>query len=169
MAKGWPERLSALGYVAGQNSVLEFRFPEGRPERLPPLAANLVASGVDIIVAQVSSVAHVAKKTTETVPIVVLSIVEPGGRGLVASLNRPGGNITGFLYDGEAEITGKRIQLLKDIVPKLKTLAILGNPDAAGFKAYIDIYDGIGRALGVRLQLAPVRRARSSGVRGRIL
>jgi putative tryptophan/tyrosine transport system substrate-binding protein len=115
------------GWVEGKNISIEYRYAEGRRDRLPDLVADLVRLKVDIIVASVNTDALVAKKTTRTIPIVMASAGDPVATGLVDSLARPGGNITG-LSQMAPEMAGKRLELLKEIVPKLSRVAVLWNP-----------------------------------------
>ena len=120
--------LRDLGYVEGQNITLEYRFAEGRAERLPGLAADLVRLRPDVILALGGDVAASAKRATDTVPVVFASSADPVQLGLVAGLARPGGNATGvtFILD---ELAGKRIQLLQEAAPRISRVAILWNPD----------------------------------------
>jgi putative tryptophan/tyrosine transport system substrate-binding protein len=119
--------LRDLGWVEGKNISIEYRYAEGRRDRLPDLVADLVHLKVDIIVASVNTDALVAKKATSTIPIVMASAGDPVATGLVDSLARPGGNITG-LSQMAPEMAGKRLELLKEIVPKLSRVAVLWNP-----------------------------------------
>jgi len=119
--------LRDLGWVEGKNISIEYRYAEGRNDRLPDLVADLVRLKVDIIVAAVNTDALAAKKATKTIPIVVASAGDPVALGLVESLARPGGNITG-LSQVAPELAGKRLELLKEIVPKLSRVAVLWNP-----------------------------------------
>ena len=119
--------LHDLGWVEGKNISIEYRYAEGRNDRLPDLAADLVRLKVDIIVASISTDALAAKNATRAIPIVVASAGDPVGSGLVESLGRPGGNITG-LSQIAPELAGKRLELLKEIVPKLSRVAVLWNP-----------------------------------------
>ena len=126
------EGLRSLGYRVGENVAIEYRFADGKMERMPALAADLVRLGVDIIIASgfiPSTVA--AMKATTTIPIVMTTGVDPVGAGLVASLARPGGNVTGLAVDAGGEILGKRFQMLKEALPNLSRLGILFNPDVA--------------------------------------
>jgi putative tryptophan/tyrosine transport system substrate-binding protein len=128
--KAFEEGLRSLGYRVGENVVIEYRFADGQMERLPALAADLVRLGVDIIIAAgfiPSTVA--AMKATTTIPIVMATGVDPVGAGLVTSLARPGGNVTGLAVDTGGEILGKRFELLKETLPNLSRLGILWNPD----------------------------------------
>lgn len=117
--------LRGLGWVEGKNIAIEYRYADGRTDRLPDLAADLVRLKVDIIVAAVSTDALAVQKASRAIPIVVASMGDPSG--LVESLARPGGNITG-LSQMALELVGKRLELLKDIVPKLSRVAVLWNP-----------------------------------------
>jgi len=119
--------LRDLGYVEGKNIVIEYRYAEGKRDRLPDLAADLVRLKVDIIVASVNTDALAAKNATREIPIVVASGGDPVALGLVESLARPGGNVTG-LSQISPELAGKRLELLKEIVPKLSRVAVLWNP-----------------------------------------
>jgi putative ABC transport system substrate-binding protein len=123
------QELSKLGWIEGKNIVIEYRFAEGKRERLPELAANLVRLKVDLIVASGLPPAHVAKKATTTIPI-VMTTGDPVGQGLVASLARPGGNVTG-LSSLNPELSTKRLEVLKDAVPKLVRLGYLRPPEAS--------------------------------------
>ena len=119
--------LRDLGYVEGKNILIEYRYAEGKSDRLPDLAADLVRLKVDIIVASVNTDALAAKNATKTIPIVVASAGDPVAFGLVESLARPGGNVTG-MSQLSPELAGKRLELLKEIVPKLYRVAVLWNP-----------------------------------------
>ena len=119
--------LRDLGWVEGKNVSIEYRYAEGKSDRLPELAADLVRLKVNIIVAAVNTDALAAKNATRTIPIVVASAGDPVAIGLVASLARPGGNITG-LSQISPELAGKRLELLKEIVPKLSRVAVIWNP-----------------------------------------
>jgi putative tryptophan/tyrosine transport system substrate-binding protein len=120
--------LRDLGWVEGKNISIEYRYAEGRNDRLPDLAADLVRLKVDIIVASVATDAVVAKKATRTIPIVMAAPGDPVATKLVESLARPGGNITG-LSQIAPELAGKRLELLKETVPKLSRVAVLWNPE----------------------------------------
>ena len=127
--RGWFEGgLREYGYVPGTNVMLERRFAEGRLERLPDLAAELVRLGVDVIVAPSERGAIAAKQATLVTPIVMVVGINPVGQGLVQNLARPGGNVTGFTADPGPEIIAKRLQLLLEIVPSTRTLALLTEP-----------------------------------------
>ncbi len=123
--------LRELGYVEGKNIVIEHRWAEGKLDRLPALAAELVRLKVDIIVSAGPTVTRVAKEATVTIPIVMAFDNDPVGNGFVASLARPGGNITG-LSSLSSEISGKQLELLKEIVPRLSRVAVIGNSTNPG-------------------------------------
>jgi putative ABC transport system substrate-binding protein len=125
------EGLRELGYVEGKNIVIEWRSAEGKLDRLPALAAELVRLKVDIIVTAGPSLTHAAKEATSTIPIVMTFDPDPVGSGFVASLARPGGNITG-LSTLSPEISGKQLELLKETVTKLSRVAVLGNSTSPG-------------------------------------
>src|SRR5215471_596131 len=114
--------LRDLGYVEGKDIIIEYRYGEGKPDRLPALAAELVSLKIDIIVTGGSSPTLAAKEATVTIPIVMTQDIDPVGSGFVASLARPGGNITG-LSNFAPELSGKRIELLKEIVPRISRVA----------------------------------------------
>jgi ABC-type uncharacterized transport system substrate-binding protein len=123
--------LRELGYVEGKNIVIEYRYAEGKLDRLSALAVELVRLGVDVIVLAGPASIRPAKEATSTIPIVMANDADPVGSGVVASLARPGGNITG-LSNLAPEISGKRLELLKEIVPRLSRLAILGTSTTSG-------------------------------------
>ena len=123
--------LRELGYVEGKNIVIEYRYAEGKLDRLPALAAELVRLKVDVIVATGPPSTRAAKEATATIPIVMAQDSDPVGTGFVASLARPGGNITG-LATLAPELSGKRLELLKEIVPKLSRVAVFGTSTLPG-------------------------------------
>jgi putative ABC transport system substrate-binding protein len=118
--------LQEFGYVEGQNFVIEYRSADGRPERFPGLATEMVRLKVDLILTRGTSAALAAKNATRTIPIVMLASSDPVGTGVVASLARPGGNVTG-LSGFTRELAAKRVQLLKEIVPRAARIAVLLN------------------------------------------
>ena len=123
--------LQELGYVEGKNIVIEYRSAEGRIDQQPALAAELVRLKVEVIVTSGSTATADAKKATLTIPVVMTNDNDPVGNGFVASLARPGGNITG-LSTFSSELSGKRLELLKEIVPKLSRAAVLGTSIFSG-------------------------------------
>jgi ABC-type uncharacterized transport system substrate-binding protein len=147
--------LRELGYVEGKNIVIEWRHHEGQIDRLPALANELVRLKVDIIVALGPPAARAAKGATTTVPIVMMQVGDPVGSGFVASLARPGGNITG-LASLAPELGGKRLELLKEIIPRLTRVAVFGtstNPDNAQSLREVELAAG---AMKVKLQYLDV-------------
>ena len=149
--------LSELGWVEGQNVVIEYRFAEGRYNRLPDLAAELVRLKVDIIVAGGTAACAAAKNATGTIPIVMASVGDPVGAGLIGSLARSGGNLTGLSYSVGLETVGKGLELLKETVPKLRRVAILSNPANPAQPLAIRDVKVAARSLGVQLQLLEAR------------
>jgi len=151
--------LRDLGYVEGRNVVIEYRFAEGKRERLPALAAELVALKVDVIVAPSTPAALAAKQATKTIPIVFAGVPDPVTSGLVTSLARPGGNVTGLSFLAP-ELVGKRLELLALAVPGVTRVAFLWQPGAVGERTEKDMLKGAevaARALGVRLQFLEAR------------
>ena len=127
LLEAFRQELRKLGWIEGKNIAIEYRFAEQKNERLPELAAELVRLKVDLIVTSGALTALVAKKATSTIPIVMASSVDPVGEGLIGSLARPGGNVTGFSSLG-AELNTKRLEILKDAVPKLARVGLLRTP-----------------------------------------
>ena len=130
-----PKALRELGYVEGQNLTIEWRFADGDAARLPDLAADLVRLNVDVILATFMPEILAAKQATSSIPIVMISSVDPVGNGLVASLARPGGNVTGMTIQ-PPEFGGKQVELIKQAVPKLSRLAVVWDPLYPGFMAF---------------------------------
>jgi putative tryptophan/tyrosine transport system substrate-binding protein len=151
--------LRDLGYVAGSNLVIEYRDAEGKVERLPALAAELIALKVDVIVAPNTVAALAAKQVTSTLPIVFAVAADPVASGLVTSLARPGGNVTGLSILA-SELAGKCLELLAQAVPGVSRLVILWTPGALGERTDKDMLkgaDAAGRVLGVQLQFVEAR------------
>jgi putative ABC transport system substrate-binding protein len=146
--------LGALGYVEGRNIVFEHRYAEGKLARLPDLASDLVLSKPDLIIAAGGDVAPFAKRATGTIPIVMITSADPVQGGLVASLARPGGNVTGVTFVS-SDLAGKRLQFLKEAAPGVTRVAVLWNPDHPDgeFPATL----AAGRSLGVQVQSLEVR------------
>ena len=143
--------LSETGYVEGQNVAIEYRWAEGSYDRLPALAADLLGRNVDLIAASGPS-ALAAKNATSTIPIVFTGVSDPVGGGLVASLARPGSNVTGFSVHN-LELTPKRLELLTELVPQAKVIALLGNPNNSYAERFIGDAQEAARAKGVQRQL----------------
>jgi putative ABC transport system substrate-binding protein len=147
--------LSELGYVEGKNIVIEYRFAEGQFDRLPALAAELVRLKAEVIVTTGPQPTRPAKAATSTIPIVMAHDPDPVGNGFVASLARPGGNITG-LATLAPEISGKQLELLKEIVPRLSRVAVFGTSTRPGNAQSLKETDLAAGTLGVRLQYLDV-------------
>ena len=150
--------LRERGWVEGQNIVIEFRWAEGRVDRLPALAEELVRLKVDAIVASPTPAALAARNATRTIPIVGMSLTEPVEVGLVASLARPGGNVTGVTYGVDTDIFGKQLGLLKEAIPKVRRVTVLYNPGNSPAQPLImsSVKDAA-RSLGLQLQLLEAR------------
>ena len=150
--------LRELGWVEGQNIVIEYRYAEGRTDRLPGLADELVRLKVDVIAASPTPAALAARNATRTIAIVGMGLTEPVGLGLVASLARPGGNVTGVTYSVDADIFGKQLELLKEAVPKVRRVAVLSNPGSSpALPLTISSVKAAARSLGLQLQLLVAR------------
>ena len=147
--------LRELGYAEGKNIVIEWRAAEEKLDRLPALAAELVRLKVDIIVTAGSSPTRAAKEATNTIPIVMAQDPDPVGSGFVASLARPGGNITG-LATLAPELNGKRLELLKETVPKLSRVAVFGTSTQPGNAQSLKEVELVAKAFGVKLQYLDV-------------
>jgi putative ABC transport system substrate-binding protein len=130
-SEAFRQGLGELGYVEGKNVIIEYRYAEGKLDRVRGLAAELVRLKVDVIVTGGATNTRAAKEATSTIPIVMAQDPDPVGNGLVASLARPGGNITG-LSSLSAELSGKRMELLREVLPKLSRVAVLGTAINAG-------------------------------------
>lgn len=160
-ASGWASRIEALraglrdlGWVEGKNIVFEFRWADGHYDRLPALAAELVHGQADVLITHGTPGSRATKLATTAVPIVMVLVGDPVGAGLVASLARPGGNITGTTFFS-AELAAKRIELLKQAVPRIRRIAALVNSDNP---TGVDAVRATARSLGVQLELFGVRR-----------
>jgi putative ABC transport system substrate-binding protein len=149
------ERLSALGYVEGKNIVIEERSAEGHPERRAELARELVASRVDIIVTPTVATSTAARQATSTIPIVMVHAGDPVGAGLIASLARPGGNVTGTT---NLLLGGKQVELIRELVPRAVKLAMLVNPSNAGTRTYVADATETCRRLNCGITVAEVTR-----------
>jgi len=149
------QRLSALGYVEGKNILLEERSADGRPERLNALARELAALKVDAIVAPAAAASRAARQATNSIPIVMVHAGDPVGAGLIASLARPGGNVTGTT---NLSYAGKQVELVHELAPRAVNLAILLNPTNAGARAYVVEAMDAGRRFNLRISVAEVTR-----------
>ena len=148
--------LRDLGWVEGKNISIEYRHAEGRHDRLPELAADLVRLKVDVIVTAATSDALAAQRATKAIPIVMVAAGNPVANGLVESLARPGGNVTG-LSQMLQEVSGKRLELLKEMVPKLSRVAVLWNPNSASATLNWEENQQPARQLGIQLHSLEVR------------
>jgi putative ABC transport system substrate-binding protein len=152
---GFFDGLRQLGYIEGQNIVIESRYSEGNSARLPILAGELVQLDVDVIVAAAHA-ANAARAITSTIPIVMPNHGDPIGSGLVASLARPGGNVTG-LSTLTPDLVGKQLQLLQEVMPQLSRIAVLSNPANPNHPQHLRNANAAAQALKVRLQILEVR------------
>lgn len=148
--------LRGRGYVDGQNVVVEFRSTDGNVDQLPQLAEELVRSKVDVILASAAPSALAAKKATTSLPIVFVAVFDPVELGLVPSLARPGGNVTGLAFSS-ADLAGKRLQLFSELVPKLKRVAMLWEGANPGNLLQLKGAEAAARTLGMAFQSVPVR------------
>lgn len=153
------EGLRELGYLEGRNVAFEYRFAEDKNERLPGLAAELVRRKVDVILTHGSPATRAAKDATSTIPIVMVGTGDPVGTGFVASLARPGGNVTG-LSTIDVGLAAKRLELLKEAVPKLSHVAVLRNPANPSGGPQLKETLAAARSLGIQTQLFEVRDAK---------
>ena len=151
--------LQDLGYIEGKNIVIEYRWAEGTYDRFPELAAELVRLKVDVIIAPQTLAALAAKNATKTIPVITVTPVDPVGAGLVASLARPGGNVTGLSQFSSTEITGKQLELLKEVFKNLNQVAVLTNPGNRSVASLVKEAKVAARSLGVELFIVEVREA----------
>jgi putative ABC transport system substrate-binding protein len=155
--KAFRQALRELGYIEGQNVVIEYRSADGRIERLPDLVRELIDLKVDVIVAGATPAGRAAHQATKTIPIIVSAMGDPIGDGFVASLARPGGNVTGTTFLGP-ELVPKRLALLKELLPSASRVAVLWHPGAFGDQTMKEMQKEIGDAagpLGLQLQFSP--------------
>jgi putative ABC transport system substrate-binding protein len=157
---GLREGLSELGYIDGQNIRIETRCANGRFEKLPQLAIELVHLNVEVLVASLTQASLEAKKATATIPIVMAGVGDPAAVGLIASLSHPGGNVTGTSSLLSSDIVGKQLELLKEIFPGVSGVAVLWNPANASFQALqLRQAEQAAKAGGLQLQLFEARSA----------
>ncbi len=157
LAKALDEGLRELGYVEGRNIVVERRFANGKQERLPALATELARLKVDVIVTGSNPVIAAVKQATATIPVVMAVSRDPVGAGFIASLARPGGNITGLTSDPTPELFAKNLALLKEAVPRVSRVAFFWNPVPPGGGAYKNAVESGARRLGLAFQSVEVR------------
>jgi putative ABC transport system substrate-binding protein len=148
--------LRDLGYIDGKNILVEYRYAEGKPDRIPSLVAELVQLKVDVLVTPVFPAIIAAKQATKTIPIVMVTLVDPVATGLIDSLAHPGGNVTG-LTNLARELSGKRLELLTEVVPKLGRVGVLWDVSAPAAAIGFKEYEAVARALKIRLQSLEVR------------
>jgi putative ABC transport system substrate-binding protein len=151
--------LRELSYVEGKNIVIEWRSADGKLDRLPALAAELVRLKVAVIVTSGGALTRRAKEATSTIPIVMTNDPDPVGDGFVASLARPGGNITG-LSTFAPELSGKRLEILREVVPKLSRVAVLGSSTATGYAQTLKEIEPAAKAFKMQLQFIDVLHAK---------
>jgi putative ABC transport system substrate-binding protein len=155
-ADGLRQGLRDLGWVEGRNIAVEVRFAEGKTDLLPALAAELVRLKVDLIVTSTTPAALAAKQATTTIPIVIGFAADPVGSGIVASLARPGGNITGWTHSG-LELRAKYLEFLKEAVPEATRFGVLWNPSNQAHQPSLKVIEGAAQRLKVELHLAGVQ------------
>jgi putative ABC transport system substrate-binding protein len=155
--KAFADGLRENGFVEGQNIIIERRFMEGRAERASAFAAEMVRLNVDIIVTSGPQSHHAAKQATTTIPIVMANAFDPVADGLVASLARPGGNITGLVQIVSADLAGKRIQLFKDAVPQISRVAVLMQPDTTTDQAQWRVLERAAKSMGIAVHVVEAR------------
>ena len=156
LAEAFQQGLRELGYVDGQNVVVEYRLTDGSVDPLPQLAEDLVRSKVNVILASGGAAAVAAEKATTSVPIVLVGVYDPVELGVTASLSHPGANITGLAVVS-ADLFGKRLELLRELVPQLRRVAVISHPANPPDRLQLNAVEVAARALGVQLQLVPVR------------
>jgi putative ABC transport system substrate-binding protein len=157
LTSAFEDALRDLGYVEGRNAVFERRFAGGKQGRLPELAAELVQLNVDVIVTGGNPVIAAVKRATATIPVVMATSRDPVGSGFVTSLARPGANITGMSGDPGPEVQGKRLELLKQAVPRASRIALLWNPLFPGVESYRKAVESAAQTLGVSLHAVEAR------------
>src|SRR5215469_10877261 len=160
--EGLTRGLARHGFVTGSNLIIEARFADAKPERLPGLVKELIDAKVDAIMAVSYPAARAAKDATKTIPIVIDAASDPVGTGLVASLSRPGGNVTG-LSDMAAELSVKRLEFLRELVPSAKKVAMLYNASDPAMTARYHVAETVAPALGITLQPLGVREPEEFG------
>jgi putative ABC transport system substrate-binding protein len=154
--QGFRQGLRELGYIEGRNATVEWRWSDGRPERLPALAMELAGLEVDVIVASGTQAVRAAKQATVTIPVVMTVSQYPDRMGLVASLARPGGNVTG-MTSMAPEVAGKRLQLLKEVGPEAQRIAAVFNPDSQVELHWLREVQAAAAVLRVQIQPTEVR------------
>jgi putative ABC transport system substrate-binding protein len=156
LLEAFRQGLRENGYVEGQNIEIEYRFGDGKSDRYPDLAAELVRRKVDVIVTSSTRAIKAVKNATSTIPIVMAAVADPVGTGLIASLAHPGGNVTG-LSMRSPELSGKRLQLLKEVAPRVRRVGILWNPANEGNAVSLQDTQTVAQRIGLKLQSIEVR------------
>ena len=156
--EAFQKALRELGWIEGQNLIIEYRWAEGKVERLPELAADLVRLKVDLIVAPAGSAALAAKKATNSIPVVMIFPDAPVEMGLVSSLRRPGGNVTGTTSAPGPEIFSKQLQLLMEVIPRASRLVFLFNPENPGYANQLKEVDATASSQRIHIQRVEVRK-----------
>ena len=158
LLQAFRQRLEHLGHIEGRDIAIEFRYADNNFDRLPGLAAELVKQKVDIIVTMATPAALAARKATSAIPIVAVSVTDPVGQGLVESLARPGGNVTGLTFSVGLDIFSKSLELLKEAVPGLQMVALLVNPANPFHEAAANQMEAAARGLNLRAGVFQARR-----------
>jgi putative tryptophan/tyrosine transport system substrate-binding protein len=161
--QGFLQGLRDLGYADGQNIAIEYRWTAGQYDRFPEFAAELVQLNVDLIVAAVTSAALAARNATNTIPIVTVLVNDPVSLGLVTSLARPGGNVTGLTSAAGPGLYAKQLELLKAVRPNISRIAVLTNPANPGSAIQVKETQIAARSFGVLYQLIPAERPEQLG------
>ena len=156
-AAAFVQRLRELGWIEGRTVAIEYRWTEGRNERVAEIASEFVRLKVDVIVTYANTTAAAIKRTVTTIPIVFAAAGDPVGTGLVASLARPGGNVTGLSIQ-QTDLAGKRLEILRDLLPNLHTLAILANAGSPNAVLEMSEADAAARRLGLAVVRSEVRK-----------
>jgi ABC-type uncharacterized transport system substrate-binding protein len=151
------QRLRELGWVEDRNVKIEYRWADGRTERAAEIVVEFVRLNVDVIVTQASALVTVAKQATSTIPIVFATAADPVGTGLVASLARPGGNVTGISTQTQ-DLAGKRLELIREVVPGIRRLAIMAHIGSPGSVAEMNEVQDAAKMLGLNVLLLEIRR-----------
>ena len=157
LAEAFRQGLRNLGYVEGRNIAIEYRYSEGNDSRLPDLAGELVRLKIDVIFAPTTTAALAAKNATSEIPIITATAADPVGSGLVGSLARPGGNVTGLSLLASLEISGKQLELIKEALPKLTRVAVLADPVSPPTAGLLKEVQQAARSLGVQLRIVEAR------------
>jgi len=157
LERAFRARLRDLGYVEGQDLVLEFRYADGKFKRLPELALELVKLRPEVVVAVAGQEVEAVQRATTTIPIVMILTPDPVARGLVKSLARPGGNVTGLTSTAGPEVYGKRLELLRELVPGATRFALLVNPDSPLTPLLVPATEAAARTLGVQVRVVEAR------------